>query len=88
MANTKSAAKAARQSLKRKAVNTARTSRIRSSMKAAETAAEGTDKAAAAAALKAMQTELSRGVKHGLVHRNAAARKMSRLSKRVKAIKS
>ncbi|MBL8700935.1 MAG: 30S ribosomal protein S20 [Alphaproteobacteria bacterium] len=88
MANTKSAAKAARQALKRKAINTARSSRIKSSVKAAEAAVDGSDKAAAAAALKAMQTELSRGVKHGLLHRNAAARKMSRLSKRAKAIKS
>lgn len=88
MANTKSAAKAARQALKRKAVNTARTSRIKSSVKAAETAIASGDKAAAAAALKAAQSELSRGVKNGVVHRNAVARKMSRLSKRAKAIKS
>lgn len=88
MANTKSAAKAARQALKRKAINTARSSRIKSSVKAAEAAIGSSDKAATTAALKAMQSELSRGVRKGLVHRNAMARKMSRLSKRAKAIKT
>ena len=88
MANTKSAAKAARQSHKRKAVNDARRSRIKTSVKKAETAITSGDKTNAAAAFKAMQSELMRGAKKGVVHRNAVARKMSRLSKRIKAIKS
>ncbi|MBM3524630.1 MAG: 30S ribosomal protein S20 [Alphaproteobacteria bacterium] len=88
MANTKSAAKAARQALKRKAINTARSSRIKSSVQAAEAAIGSGDKAATAAALKTMQSEMSRGVQKGLIHRNAMARKMSRLSKRAKAIKT
>jgi len=88
MANTKSAAKAARQSLKRKASNDARTSRMRSSVKQVETAITSGDKAAAATALNKTQSELMRGAKRGIVHRNTVARKMSRLSKRIKAIKS
>ncbi len=88
MANTKSAAKAARQSLKRKAVNDARRSRMKSSVKKTETAISSGDKAAAAAAFKSTQSELMRGAKTGVVHRNTVARKMSRLSKRIKAIKS
>ncbi|MBM3477882.1 MAG: 30S ribosomal protein S20 [Alphaproteobacteria bacterium] len=88
MANTKSAAKAARQSLKRKAVNDARRSRMKSSVKKSEAAIASGDKAAAAAAFKAMQTELMRGARKGVVHRNAAARKMSRLSKRIKSLRA
>jgi small subunit ribosomal protein S20 len=88
MANTKSAAKAARQSLKRKAVNDARRSRVKTSVKKAETAIGSGDKASAAAAFKTMQTELMRGAQKGVMHPNAVARKMSRLSKRIKAIKA
>jgi small subunit ribosomal protein S20 len=88
MANTKSAAKAARQSLKRKAVNDARRSRIKTSVKKAETAITSGDKVSAAAAFKSMQSELMRGTKSGVLHRNTVARKMSRMSKRIKAIKS
>ncbi|MBM3628162.1 MAG: 30S ribosomal protein S20 [Alphaproteobacteria bacterium] len=88
MANTKSAAKAARQSLKRKAVNDARRSRMKSSVKKSEAAIASGDKAAAADAFKAMQTELMRGARKGVVHRNAVARKMSRLSKRIKSLKA
>jgi small subunit ribosomal protein S20 len=88
MANTKSAAKAARQSLKRKAVNDARRSRVKTSVKKAETAISSGDKTSAAAAFKAMQTELMRGAQKGVMHPNAVARKMSRLSKRIKAIKA
>jgi small subunit ribosomal protein S20 len=87
MANTKSAAKAARQSIKRKAVNDARRSRVKSSVKASEAAIAAGDKAAATDAFKSMQTELMRGARKGVVHPNAVARKMSRLSKRIKAIK-
>ena len=88
MANTKSAAKAVRQSLKRKAVNDARRSRVRSSVKKSEAAIAAGDKAAAADAFKTMQSELMRGARDGVVHRNAVARKMSRLSKRIKSLKA
>jgi small subunit ribosomal protein S20 len=86
MANTKSAAKAARQALKRKAVNDARRSRMRSAVKASEAAIAGGDKAQAGASFKVMQSELMRAAKNGVIHRNAVARKMSRLSKRIKAL--
>ena len=88
MANTKSAAKAARQSLKRKAVNDARRSRMKSSIKASEAAIVGGDKTVATDAFKTMQAELMRGARKGVIHRNAVARKMSRLSKRIKALKN
>ncbi len=88
MANTKSAAKAARQSLKRKAVNDARRSRVKSSVKKSEAAIDAGDKSAANAAFQQMQAELMRGARKGIVHPNAVARKMSRLSKRIKAIKA
>jgi small subunit ribosomal protein S20 len=88
MANTKSAAKAARQSLKRKAVNDARRSRVKTSIKASETAIAAGDKAVATDAFKAMQGELMRGARKGIIHPNAVARKMSRLSKRIKALKA
>ena len=88
MANTKSAAKAARQSLKRKAVNDARRSRVKSSVKKSEAAIEAGDKAVAAEAFKTMQAEMMRGARKGIVHPNAVARKMSRLSKRIKALKA
>lgn len=88
MANTKSAAKAARQSLKRKAVNDARRSRVKTSVKKSEAAIEAGDKAVAAEAFKSMQSEMMRGARLGIVHPNAVARKMSRLSKRIKALKA
>ena len=88
MANTKSAAKAARQSLKRKAVTDARRSRVRSSVTTSEAAIAAGDKAAAADAFKTMQSEMMRGARDGVVHRNAVARKMSRLSKRIKSLKA
>ena len=86
MANTKSAAKAARQSLKRKAVNDARRSRMKTTVKASEAAIAAGDKAVAVDAFKTMQGELMRSARKGVIHPNAVARKMSRLSKRIKAL--
>jgi small subunit ribosomal protein S20 len=88
MANTKSAAKAARQALKRKATNMARASRLRSSVTKAEGAIKSGDKGAARIAFTAMERELKRAASGGVVHRNAVARKLSRLSKRIKSLKS
>jgi len=86
MANTPQAKKRARQNEARFQVNKARRSRIRTFLRKAEEAIESGDKEAAAAAVRALQPELMRGVTKGVFHKNTAARKMSRLSARVKAI--
>ncbi|MBC7164871.1 MAG: 30S ribosomal protein S20 [Roseovarius sp.] len=86
MANTPQSAKRARQSEKRFAINKARRSRIRTFLRKVEEAIASGDKEAAAAALRAAQPELMRGVTKGVFHKNTAARKMSRLSARVKAL--
>lgn len=86
MANTAQSKKRARQNEARYAVNKQRRSRIRTFLRAVEEAIASGDKDAAAAALKAAQPEIMRGVTKGVMHKNTAARKMSRLSARVKAI--
>ena len=86
MANSPQAKKRARQSDKREAINKARRARIRTYLRRVEEAIASGDQDAAAAALKAAQPELMRGVAKGVFHKNTAARKMSRLSARVKAI--
>lgn len=83
MANTPQSKKRIRRNAKRTDVNTARVSRVRSFVKKVEAAIAGGDKQAAAEALKAAQPELARGVARGVLHKNTASRKMSRLSKRV-----
>lgn len=86
MANTPQAKKRARQNEARFQINKARRSRIRTFLRKTEEAIASGEKDAAAAALKALQPELMRGVSKGVFHKNTAARKMSRLSARVKAI--
>ncbi len=86
MANTPQAKKRARQNEARFQVNKARRSRIRTFLRKAEEAIASGDKEAATAAVRALQPELMRGVSKGVFHKNTAARKMSRLSARVKAI--
>ncbi|WP_458791925.1 30S ribosomal protein S20 [Yoonia sp. MH D7] len=86
MANTPQAKKRARQNEARFQVNKMRRSRIRTFLRSVEEAIAAGDKDAAAKALQAAQPELMRGVTKGVVHKNTAARKMSRLSSRVKAI--
>jgi small subunit ribosomal protein S20 len=83
MANTPQAKKRIRRNDRRADVNSARMSRIRSFVKKVESAIEGGDKQAASDALKAAQPELARGVARGVLHKNTASRKMSRLTKRV-----
>src|SRR3569623_1471764 len=83
MANTPQAKKRIRRNDTRAEINGARISRIRSYVKKVETALDGGDKKAAAEALKAAQPELARGVARGVLHKNTASRKLSRLSKRV-----
>lgn len=86
MANSPQAKKRARQNEKRFAINKARRSRIRTSLRKVEEAIASGDKDSALAALRAAQPELMRGVTKGVFHKNTAARKMSRLSARVKAL--
>ena len=86
MANTIQSKKRARQNEKRYALNKARRSRIRTYLRKLEEAITSGDKDAATAALRAAQPELMRGVTKGVFHKNTAARKMSRLSARVKAL--
>jgi len=86
MAHHKSAKKRIRQTERKTAINRARRSRIRGFIKRAELAIQSGDKTAAQDALKAAQPEVHRGVTKGVLHRNTAARKLSRLSARVKAL--
>lgn len=86
MANHASAKKRIRTNARRNEINTARTSRIRTFVKKVEAALAGGDAKAAAEAFKAAQPELMRGVAKRIVNKNAAARKISRLSARIKAL--
>ena len=86
MASHKSAEKRARQTKRRTAVNTARRSRVRGSIKKVEEAIKAGDKKAAADALRAAQPEIQRGAAKHIVTKNAADRRVSRLAARVKAM--
>jgi small subunit ribosomal protein S20 len=86
MANTASAQKRIRQTAKRTARNQARKSRMRTFVKKVETAIAGGNKDAAAAALTEAQPEMQRAATKGVIHSNTVARKLSRLSARVKAL--
>ncbi len=86
MANTPQSKKRARQSEARYTVNKARRSRIRTFLRKVEEALASGDAKAAADALRTAQPELARGVSKGVMHKNTVARKMSRLSSRVKAL--
>ena len=78
MASHKSAEKRARQTERRTAVNTARRSRVRGSIKKVEEAIKAGDKKAASAALRSAQPEIQRGAAKHIVTKNAAARRVSR----------
>ncbi len=86
MANSPQAKKRARQNARRLEINKARRSRIRTQLRKVEEAIASGDKDVASAALRAAQPELMRGVAKGVFYKNTAARKMSRLSSRVKAL--
>jgi small subunit ribosomal protein S20 len=83
MANTPQAKKRIRRNATRLTINHSRVSRIRTFIKAVESAIESGKKAEA---LKAVQPEIARGVARGVIHKNTAARKFSRLSKRVASL--
>ena len=86
MANHKSAKKRIRQRARRTSINNARRSRLRTFVRNVESAINSGDKDAAAAALTAAQPEIHRGVTKGVMHRNTAARKLSRLARRVNTL--
>lgn len=86
MANNSQAKKRARQAEARFDVNKARRSRIRTYLRKVEEALASGDAVAAKAALIEVQPELARGVTKGVLHKNTAARKMSRLASRVKTL--
>lgn len=86
MANHVSAEKRARRATRRTAINRTRTTRVRSFVKKVEAAIEAGDKAGAKAALKTAEPEIMRGAQKGVLKKNTAARQVSRLSKRVKAM--
>jgi small subunit ribosomal protein S20 len=88
MANTPQSKKRARQAERRTDINKARRSRIRTFLRKLEDAITAGNADAAQAALLAAQPELDRGVTKGVLHKNTVARKMSRLSSRVKALKA
>lgn len=87
MANTRSAKKATRVAGRRAVINKNRVSRMRTHVRGVEEAITKGDKAAALAALKVAEPELRRGAQKGVIHKNAASRKVSRLAHRVKALK-
>ncbi len=86
MANTPQAKKRIRRNANRAEINHSRISRIRTFIKQVESALELGKKAEAAEVLKKVQPEMARGVARGVIHKNTAARKFSRLSKRVASL--
>jgi small subunit ribosomal protein S20 len=86
MANTKSAKKAARQAEKRTLINKSRRSRMRTFVRKVEEAIASGDKQAADLALREAQPEIMRSALKGIIHKNTASRKISRLSARIKSL--
>ncbi|WP_088342925.1 MULTISPECIES: 30S ribosomal protein S20 [Rhodomicrobium] len=86
MANTKSAKKAVRVIERRTAMNKNRRSRMRTFIRKVEEAIATGDKSAAATALQNAQPEIMRGAQKGIIHKNTASRKISRLSARIRVL--
>jgi small subunit ribosomal protein S20 len=86
MAHHASAKKRIRQTEKRTAINRARKSRVRTYLKKVELAIASGDRESAASAFREAQPEIMRGAQKGVIHRNAAARTLSRLSARIKRL--
>ena len=86
MANTPQAKKRIRRNQRRAEINRTRVSRIRTFVKQVESAIAAGDKKQALAALEKVQPELGRGVAKGALHKNTAARKYSRLTRRIAAL--
>jgi len=86
MANTPQAKKRIRRNARRAEINGARVSRIRTFVKQVEAAIDSGDKEKALEAIRRVQPELARGVSKGVFHKNTAARKFSRLTRRIAAL--
>ena len=86
MANTPSAKKRIRKTLRKTDTNKSRRSRIKTFVRKVEDAIGSKDSKSAMDSLKAAQPEIMRGVTKGIFHKNTASRKISRLSSRIKAI--
>jgi small subunit ribosomal protein S20 len=86
MANTPQAKKRILRNAKRAEINGARISRIRTFVKQVESALASGNKDEAKAAIARVQPELARGVARGVLHKNTAARKLSRLTRRLTAL--
>jgi len=86
MAQHESAVKRIRRNAARAVINRGRVSRLRTFLKKVESAIAAGDRAAAVAAFKAAQPLLHRGIAQGTLHKNTAARKLSRLNTRIKAL--
>ena len=88
MANTKSAKKAARKTIRRTEINKARSSQVRTEVRKVEEAIAAGAKDTALAALKSAAPLISRSAQKGAMHKKTASRRISRLTARVKAIAS
>ena len=86
MTNTASAKKRVRRDSRKTMVNSGRRNRIKTFIKKVEATIDDGDKQAAVEALREAQPEIMRGVSRGIVKKNTASRKISRLSKRIKSI--
>lgn len=86
MPNIKSAIKRVKTIEKRRALNASQKSALRTAVKSADQALAGTDASAAESALRLASKKLDKAVTKGLIHKNAAARKKSRLAKRLNAL--
>ncbi len=86
MANTASAKKAVRKITRRTAVNRSRRSQMRTFLKKVEEALTAGDGSAAKTALASAEPIVMRAAQKGIVHKNTAARRISRLTKRVKSL--
>ena len=86
MANTSSAKKMTRKIAKRTAINRSRRSRMRTFLRKVEEAIAGGNGDAAVEALRAAEPEIMRAAQKGIVHKNMASRKVSRLTHRVRAL--
>lgn len=86
MPNIKSAIKRVKTSEKRRALNASQKSALRSAVKTADQAISGADVEAAKAALITATKKLDKAVTKGLIHKNAASRKKSRLAKKLNAL--
>jgi len=88
MANTKSAKKAARQIARRTVINKSRRTRVRSAVRKVEEAISAGDRAGAVAAMAEAEPAIIRAAQKGIVHRNAARRKVSRLAHRIAKLRT